>query len=349
MGEEIIFSHTYLIFRRNFIAEQQEGKIRKMKTTGILSEEETSMELLQETVAVVQEVVEDIQNLRPNAILETVKSWIPELVRLMYRFLAVAVIVFIGLRVIAGVKKLLSKTFERMEMEQGLREFLISLSTALMDIVLILIVADKLGFNPASIVAVIGSAGVAIALSLQESLSNFAGGIVILVCKPFQVGDYIITPTLEGTVQHIGLIYTHLLTVDNKMITIPNGGLANSSITNVTAKKQRRLDLFVGISYESDLRKAKNYLFDLLDSHELAIHEEGRMPEAFVWELGESAVILGGRVWTSTGDYWKMKFDILEKLKLAYDKEGIKIPYQQLEVSIKEGEKSKTEKKILQS
>ena len=308
-----------------------------MKTTWILKEEETSMELLQETLPVVQEVVEDIRNLKPNVILESIKSWIPELVRLTYRLLAIAVIVFIGLRIIDGVKKLLSKTFDRMEMEQGLHEFLISLATALMDIVLILIAADKLGFNPASVVAVIGSAGVAIALSLQESLSNFAGGIVILVSKPFQVKDYIVTPTLEGTVQHIGLIYTHLLTIDNKMITIPNGGLANSSITNVTAKEQRRLDIFVKISYESDLKKAKNYLFELLDSHELAIHEEGRMPEAFVWELGDSAVVLGGRVWTNTGDYWKMKFDILEKLKLTYDKEGIKIPYQQLEVSIKEG------------
>lgn len=307
-----------------------------MKITWILGEEGTSMELPQETVAVVQEVVEDIRNLRPNVLLETVKSWIPGLTRLMYRLFVIAVIVVIGLRVINGIKKFLSKTFDRMEMEKGLHEFLISLATVLMYIVLILIAADKLGINPASLVAVIGSAGVAIALSLQESLSNFAGGIVILVCKPFQVGDYIITPALEGTVQHIGLIYTLLLTVDNKMVTIPNGGLANSSTTNVTAKEQRRLDIFVNISYESDLRKAKNYLFELLDSHELAIHEEGRMPEAFVWELGDSAVVLGGRVWTNTGDYWKMKFDVLEKLKLIYDKEGIKIPYQQLEVSIKE-------------
>lgn len=307
-----------------------------MKITWILGEEGTSMELPQETVAVVQEVVEDIRNLRPNVLLETVKSWIPGLTRLMYRLFVIAVVVVIGLRVINGIKKFLSKTFDRMEMEKGLHEFLISLATVLMYIVLILIAADKLGINPASLVAVIGSAGVAIALSLQESLSNFAGGIVILVCKPFQVGDYIITPALEGTVQHIGLIYTLLLTVDNKMVTIPNGGLANSSTTNVTAKEQRRLDIFVNISYESDLRKAKNYLFELLDSHELAIHEEGRMPEAFVWELGDSAVVLGGRVWTNTGDYWKMKFDVLEKLKLIYDKEGIKIPYQQLEVSIKE-------------
>lgn len=307
-----------------------------MKITWILGEEGTSMELPQETVAVVQEVVEDIRNLRPNVLLETIKSWIPGLTRLMYRLFVIAVIVVIGLRVINGIKKFLSKTFDRMEMEKGLHEFLISLATVLMYIVLILIAADKLGINPASLVAVIGSAGVAIALSLQESLSNFAGGIVILVCKPFQVGDYIITPALEGTVQHIGLIYTLLLTVDNKMVTIPNGGLANSSTTNVTAKEQRRLDIFVNISYESDLRKAKNYLFELLDSHELAIHEEGRMPEAFVWELGDSAVVLGGRVWTNTGDYWKMKFDVLEKLKLIYDKEGIKIPYQQLEVSIKE-------------
>lgn len=270
---------------------------------------------------------------------EMMQSWIPGLLNFGFRLVLVAVIVIVGLRLIKKVQQILAKTFVRMEMELGLRKFLISLSTVLMYTLLCLIAADKLGFNPASIVAVVGSAGVAIALSLQESLSNFAGGIVILVCKPFMVGDYIVTPSVEGTVQNIGLIYTNLLTFDNKMIAIPNGGLANSITTNVTAQEQRRLDLLFNISYESDLRRAKDILFGILDMHPLVLHEEGRMPEVFVSELGDSAVVLGGRVWTKTGDYWKTRFDLLEQTKLAYDKEGIRIPYRQLEVSVRQEKK----------
>ena len=206
--------------------------------------EATVPDILQETVPVAQEVAEDINKLKPNAILETLESWIPELMSLGYRLLVVGIIVLIGMRVIGAAKKVLNRSFERMEMEISLRKFLLSVLSAAMYLFLVLIAADRLGFNPASLVAVIGSAGVAIALSLQESLSNFAGGIIIMIMKPFRVGDYIVTTTtgMEGTVKTIGLIYTHILTSDNRMVVIPNGGLANSSITNVTAEEQRKVD-----------------------------------------------------------------------------------------------------------
>ncbi|MDO4327886.1 MAG: mechanosensitive ion channel family protein [Lachnospiraceae bacterium] len=293
-------------------------------------------EILQETLGVAQEVAEDIQKLKPNAVLETVKSCLPGLMNLGYRLLAVAVIVFIGTRIINYVQKFLSKTFERMEVELSLRKFLISLANVMMYMMLILIAADKLGINPTSVIAVIGSAGVAIALSLQESLSNFAGGIVILMMKPFKVGDYIVASGMEGTVTNIGLIYTNLLTIDNKSVVIPNGGLANSSITNVTAEKQRRLDFTVRISYESDLRKAKDILFEILDQHPFTQHEEGRMPEVVVSELGESAITLCGRAWVKTEEYWPLKFSVTESIKLQYDQAGIKIPYSQVYVTMEE-------------
>lgn len=293
-------------------------------------------EILQETLGVAQEVAEDIQKLKPNAILETVKSWLPGLMNLGYRLLAVAIIVFIGTRIINYVRKFLSKTFERMEVELSLRKFLISLANAMMYMIVILIAADKLGINPTSVIAVIGSAGVAIALSLQESLSNFAGGIVILLMKPFKVGDYIVASDMEGTVTNIGLIYTNLLTIDNKSVVIPNGGLANSSITNVTAEKQRRLDFTVRISYESDLRKAKDILFDILDQHPFTLHEEERMPEVVVSELGESAITLCGRAWVKTEEYWPLKYNVTEAIKLQYDQAGIKIPYSQVYVTMEE-------------
>ena len=304
--------------------------------TQVESAAETAAEILQETLPVAQEVAEDISNLKPNAILETLKNMIPGLMSLGYRLLVVAFIIIIGMRIISSVKKMFSRSFERMEMEISLRKFLMSVLSVAMYLLLALIAADKLGFNPASLIAVVGSAGVAVALSLQESLSNFAGGIIIMVMKPFRVGDYIVTTTtgIEGTVKIIGLIYTSLLTPDNRMVVIPNGGLANSSITNVTAEDKRRIEIQVGISYESDLRRAKELLLQILDTHPMALHEEDRMPQDFVWELGSNSVVLGGRVWTKMEDYWTVKFEITEQIKLTFGREGIEIPYQRVGIKV---------------
>ena len=304
--------------------------------TQVKSAAETAAEILQETLPVAQEVAEDISNLKPNAILETLKNMIPGLMSLGYRLLVVAFIIIIGMRIISSVKKMFSRSFERMEMEISLRKFLMSVLSVAMYLLLALIAADKLGFNPASLIAVVGSAGVAVALSLQESLSNFAGGIIIMVMKPFRVGDYIVTTTtgIEGTVKIIGLIYTSLLTPDNRMVVIPNGGLANSSITNVTAEDKRRIEIQVGISYESDLRRAKELLLQILDTHPMALHEEDRMPQVFVWELGSNSVVLGGRVWSKMEDYWTAKFEITEQIKLTFDREGIEIPYQRVDIKV---------------
>ncbi len=277
-----------------------------------------------------------LQDLKPDAVAARMKSLLPGMMNFGIRLLIVAVIVLVGIRIINSAKKFLEKTFERMEMELSLRKFLIALANAMMYLLLGLIAAEKLGFNPTSIIAVIGSAGVAIALSLQESLSNFAGGIVILIMKPFAVGDYIVVSQAEGTVTSIGLIYTELLTFDNKSVVIPNGGLANSSITNVTAEDSRRLDFSVGISYGSDLKRAKEILFEAADTHPFALHEEGRMPEVMVLELGESAVILGCRVWVRTENYWKLKFYLTETVKCQFDESGIVIPYRQVNVHIEE-------------
>ncbi len=285
-----------------------------------------------------EEGTANMEGLTLDMVMNTLKSWLPGLARLGLRLLVVGLILLVGLKLIGGARKFLDKTFERMEMEISLKKFLLSLANAMMYVFLALVIAEKLGINPTSLVAVIGSAGVAIALSLQESLSNFAGGIVILVMKPFRVGNYIITTQVEGSVTSIGLIYTQLLTADNKSVAIPNGGLANSAITNVTAETRRRLDFFVGISYDSDLRRAKDILFQLMDTHPFTLHEEGRMPEVFVWELGDSAVTLGCRAWVATENYWKLKFDITEGIKLRYDEEGIAIPYRQLDVTIKGGD-----------
>lgn len=286
----------------------------------------------EETLAVAQEVQQDLAQLKPNVILETLKGWIPGLVAFGYRLLVVILILVIGSRIIKFISNMLKRSFTRMDMEISLRKFLISLIEAGMYSILIFMAADKLGFNSASIIAVLGSAGLALGLALQGSLANFAGGVLILLMKPFKVDDYIITDSGEGTVTAIGLVYTTLRTVDNKVIVVPNGNLSNAPLTNVTAQDKRRVDILVGISYQSDLKKAKEIVEDTFKRHPLVLLDEEVI--VFVDSLAESSVNIGGRGWTATGDYWTVKWSVMETIKLAFDEAGIEIPYNQLDVHV---------------
>jgi len=287
-------------------------------------------EELAETLEVVQEVQQDLAQLKPNAILDTMKSWIPGLIKLGYRLLAVAVILAVGFKIAGIVRKMMGKTFDRMEMELSLRKFLLSAVYACICGLAIFVAAEKLGVSSASIIALLGSAGLALSLSLQNMLGNFAGGIALLMLKPFKVGDYIICGAEEGTVSAIGLVYTTLYTVDNRQVTLPNGSLSNSNLTNVTAQEKRRLEIKVMIGYQSDLKKAKGLLEMLFRNHPLVRQEEGIL--VFVDNLGDNGVVLGVRAWVATGDYWNVKWELTEKIKLSFDEEGIEIPYQQVDV-----------------
>lgn len=287
----------------------------------------------EETLELAQEVYQDLEQLRPNMVLDTLKSWLPGLTRLGYRILMAALILIIGFRVAGMVRKMLEKSFTRMEMEVSLKKFLLSMVYAVVCGLSIFIAADKLGISSASIIALLGSAGLAISLSMQNMLGNFAGGVIILLIKPFKVGDYIICGQEEGTVSAIGLVYTTLNTMDNKQIVLPNGNLANTSLTNVTAQEKRRLELKVGISYQSDLKKAKEILYGLFESHPLIIKDQDLI--VFVDQLGESSIIIGARGWVETGSYWNVKWELTEKVKLAFDEAGIEIPFRQMDVNIK--------------
>lgn len=287
-------------------------------------------EELAETLEIVQEVQQDLAQLKPNVILDTMKSWIPGLIKLGYRLLAVAVILAVGFKIAGIVRKMLGKTFDRMEMEVSLRKFLLSAVYACICGLAIFVAAEKLGISSASIIALLGSAGLALSLSLQNMLGNFAGGVALLMLKPFRVGDYIICGGEEGTVSAIGLVYTTLHTMDNRQITLPNGSLSNNNLTNVTAQEKRRLEIKVMISYQSDLKKAKEILETLFKSHALVKQEEGIL--VFVDSLEDSGVMLGARAWVDTGDYWNVKWELTEKIKLSFDEEGIEIPYQQVDV-----------------
>lgn len=230
---------------------------------------------------------------------------------------------------------------KRANADTGVTQFVSSFAKAAMYFFLIVSIATSFGVKESSIAALLASSGVAIGLALQGGLSNLAGGVIILILRPFVIGDYIIENSgkQEGTVVKIDLFYTTLSTVDNRRITVPNGALTNSSIVNVTAKDNRKLEIKVGISYQADLKKAKKILEMLL--HEDASIMSDQEMQVFVDELAADSVILGLRAWVKTEEYWAAKWRLNEKIKLTFDEQGIEIPFPQLDVHIKDyGEKT---------
>lgn len=268
---------------------------------------------------------------------DTIKNWLPALSGFALDLLAAVFILVIGFKAVGAVRRMAERSFARMEMELSLRKFLLALLQALLYAVLIFMAAERIGIQSSSIIALLGSAGVTLGLALQGSLSNFAGGVLILLMRPFKVGDYIVSEYGEGTVAVIGLVYTTLNTVDNKTVVIPNGSLSNSPITNATAEEFRRLDLVVGISYQADLKKAKEILLDIFSSHPNILKDHPI--QVFVDQLAASSVMIGGRGWTSTDDYWQTRWDITEQIKLRLDEAGIEIPFNQMDVHVNYMEK----------
>ena len=281
--------------------------------------------------ALQQEVQQNLEQLKPNVMLETMKGWIPGLIAFGIKLLIALAIFAVGSRVIKIIYHMLNRSFTRMDMEISLRKFLLSVLNATMYCLLGFIIAGQIGVNSASIVALLGSASIAVGLAVQGSLANFAGGVLILMMKPFRVGDYIVSKDGEGTVHTIGLVYTVLNTVDNKQDVIPNAPL-----TNVTAMDKRRVDIKIGIGYSSDLKRAKEILEQIYVNHPSILKEESI--DVYVDELGASSVTIGGRGWVATEDYWSTRWNMMEQIKLRFDEAGIEIPFNQLDVHIKNGD-----------
>lgn len=240
----------------------------------------------------------------------------------------------IGVQLIRLIRRIVKKSMNRAGAETGAVQFVDSFLKAALYVLLVLMIASSFGLEAASIVAVLGSAGVAIGLAVQGSLANLAGGVLILLLKPFRVGDYIQESSTghEGTVTEIQIFYTRLLTADNKAVVLPNGQLANNSIVNITSQKDRRMDIMVGISYQADLKRAKEVLEAVLREDEAVLQEKDML--VFVSELGSSSVNLGVRCWLKQEDFWAGKWRITENCKLALDAAGIEIPYNQLDVHV---------------
>ena len=241
-----------------------------------------------------------------------------------------AVIVFVGLRIIRIARKAAGQIMDRAGVEVTVKKFLDMLLHAVLFGVMVFMAADQLGIKTTSFVAVIGTVTLAFSLAMQNTLSNFAGGTLILLLKPFKVGDYISTSSGEGTVESIGLVYTTLLTTDNRVITIPNSSVSSAPLTNLTRTGKRRLIINVGIGYSSDLLMAKNVLNVIFE--EIPGIMMDQPVQVVVDALGDSSVVLSARGWTTCEDYWTAKWSITEAIKLTFDKEGIEIPYQYMNV-----------------
>ena len=282
------------------------------------------------------DVIEEMEELIKPGVLKTFLSALPEKAMNLGSRVLLAVLVFlIGVQLIKLIRSIIRKSMKRANVEVGAVQFVDSFLKAAMYIILVLTIASSFGLDAASIVAVLGSAGVAIGLAVQGSLSNLAGGVLLLILKPFKVGDYIKEDSSgkEGTVTEIQIFYTKLLTFDNQTVILPNGSLANNSLINVSAEPHRRLDIKIGISYKADLKKAKDVLLQVLETDEKTSKDKDRL--VFVDELAESAVILGVRCWFAQEDFWSGKWRITENCKLALDEAGIEIPYNQLDVHVK--------------
>ena len=274
-------------------------------------------------------------NLKPGVIEEFLNELPSKALNFGMKVLLCIVLFLIGVKIIQLVRKMLRRSMEKAGAEEGVRSFVDSFVKAALYVLLGFVLLSWFGVDTASIVALGGSAGVAIGLAIQGSLSNLAGGVLIMLLKPFKVGDFIREDTHGnmGTVTEIQIFYTKLSTVDNQVVVLPNGSLANTSLTNASGNRERRMDVKVGISYAADLKKAKEVLFSLLEENAQVIKEmEYRV---FVDELADSAVILNMRCYFPQEVFWEEKWRMTENAKLALDEAGIEIAYPQLDVHMK--------------
>lgn len=295
------------------------------------------MEIIQN--ADIQDISADEVKAEAGRLYEYLQEQMPSLIGFCVRVVLAIVVFLVARKLIAWGIRVLKKSLDNMNVDEGVVQFACSAARLLLYLLLIFNIAISFGITESSVAALLGTAGVTVGLALQGGLANVAGGVMILLFKPFQVGDYIIQDQAngcEGTVSRIDMYYTTLLSVDNKNIVIPNGTLANSTVINVTARNHRRLEIKVGISYRSDIRRAREILEQiLLDDPDTNTDSE---MVVFVDELGESAVIMGLRVWVETDNYWPVKWRLNQRIKEEFDSQGIVIPFNQMDVHIHQQE-----------
>jgi small conductance mechanosensitive channel len=254
---------------------------------------------------------------------ETIQFWI-------INILFAIAIVLIGRIAVKWIIKLVRKLMVRADIDPLLINFASSIINALLLLFVFIAALDQLGVDTTSLVAIIGAAGLAVGLALQGSLQNFAAGVMLIVFRPFKIGDFVEAGGQAGVIEQISIFSTTMRSGDNKEIIVPNGQIYSGAITNVSAKETRRIDLVFGIGYDDDMRKAKEIMERILLSHQLVLAEPA--PAVAVAELADSSVNFNVRPWVKSGDYWKVRSEIIEQVKLAFDEEGISIPYPQMDI-----------------
>ncbi|MCR5154454.1 MAG: mechanosensitive ion channel [Lachnospiraceae bacterium] len=259
--------------------------------------------------------------------------FITTILPVIIRILIAVVIYIVCKKVINWVVKLAKKGMEKAKMEKGVESFLLSLIKIGLYALTIFAIFEVFGLATTTLVAVLGSVGLTIGLALQGSLSNFAGGVLILILKPFVIGDYIVSCGNEGTVTSIDIFYTTLKTPDNKTIVVPNGALSNSNITNVSKEKERRLDFTLPVAYGTDIKLVKEVLQKVFEEDEATLKD--KEVTIFLGEFADSSINIGFRVWVNSADYWTAKWRIQETVNDAFAKNNIEIPFNQLDVHMK--------------
>ncbi len=253
------------------------------------------------------------------------EKWLELALEYGLKILGAVVIWIIGSFVIKKLIKLASKGMEKASYDASLQKFLLNLLTWILKIVLIIVVLGTVGVETTSFAAILAAAGLAIGLALQGSLGNFAGGVLIMIFRPFKIGDLIEAQGEIGVVKEIEIFTTKLTGLSNREIIIPNGSLSNGNIINFTTEGTRRVDLTFGVGYDSDIKKAKEVLMNVLTSHPKVLKEPA--PTVNVSELADSSINFAVRPWSTSDDYWDVYFGITEDVKEALDKAGIEIPY----------------------
>jgi len=251
----------------------------------------------------------------------------------LFRIIVAFVIFFVGRKIIRWIRKVIVSAVTP-KLEPAIAGFLQSAAGVILNLVLIFVIVEYLGFSTASLVTVLGSAGLAIGLALQGSLSNLAGGVLLLINKPFSIGDYIVVGTLEGTVKNIGVCYTKLNTPDNRVVVLPNGTLSNSNLVNVSAEPERRVDMIIPISYDDDIRSVRAMLLSFAQEQELIL--KTKPVEVYTKEFGADSINLVFRFWVRKENYWPCFFDMQEKVRYGFIENGFTIPFRQVDVAIKQ-------------
>lgn len=275
------------------------------------------------------EIQVDVENIQDDA-----QIWLEKLIEVGSEYglklLGAVAIWFIGSWIIKRIERLIVKAMDKVEYDESLERFITSLIVGTLKILLVIVILGNIGVETTSFAALLAAGGLAIGLSLQGSLSNFAGGVLILILKPYKTGDYIAAQGEEGVVKDIKIFNTIINTLDNKEVIMPNGALSNGNITNYSSEKYRRIDLVIGVSYSSDIKQTKDLLLKVLTDNTKVLKEP--VPKILLGELADSSVNFYVRPWVHSPEYWEVYFEIMEACKIELDKAGIEIPFPQMDI-----------------